>query len=382
MSRRDACPSGSRSSARELVPLLWSEDLGCGGALDAELLARSEEAKRALYAGQAYIVVPIYVTSICAEQCLYCNYRAGNSGIAIQRKRLSDAELAREAAFVVEQFGLRALELVYASDPGVTTDAMCRHVEVVSEVLERHGGGIVGLNAESLEESDYRRLVDAGVSFSVVWQETYDASRYAMLHPGKRKKTSIEYRLDCYERMLSAGMRHIGMGVLSGLADWRHDWAMLLLHEEYLQQRYGRGAAILGIPRLKHAPGAVLHESDFIPSDREFMAAVALHNIFSPETRAFISTREEWNLCLELARGGGCLFTLNCATTPGGYSKPTAARQFKANSYSAPIYLPKLREAGLKPVLDWRLDAPDPLAAPVPATTGRECTGSISRTPE
>ena len=107
---------------------------------------------------------------------------------------------------------------------------------------------MIGISAEALEERDYRRLVDAGLSWSVLWQETYDKTRYAELHPGKTKKANFEYRLDAYERMLAAGIEHVGIGILSGLSDWRRDWAMLMLHEEYMQRRYGCGATILAPP--------------------------------------------------------------------------------------------------------------------------------------
>jgi 2-iminoacetate synthase len=154
--------------------------------------------------------------------------------------------------------------------------------------------------------------------------------------------------------MLAAGVEHVGVGVLSGLSDWRWDWAMLMLHEEYLQQRCGGGATILGTPRLKLAPGALLQESLYTPTRQEFLATVALHNMFSPTTAAFVSTREDWELCVELARGGGCLFTLNCSTTPGGYSLQHGGCQFTAHSYDAPIYSSKLKSEGLDPVFNWR----------------------------
>jgi hypothetical protein len=65
---------------------------------------------------------------------------------------------------------------------------MCRHGDRFGSVLERHGGGLVGISAAALEENDYRRLLDGGLCWSVLWQETYDKHRYAMLHsrPGKR----------------------------------------------------------------------------------------------------------------------------------------------------------------------------------------------------
>jgi 2-iminoacetate synthase len=341
-------------AASDFAPLLWSEGFGLGGDLDRAVLTRSATVKGALYGGKVFVIAPIYVTSICQEQCLYCNFRGGNKGIGVERRRLSDEELKQEALYLIEQKGLRVLELVYSTDPRMRIDTMCRHVGLLRRLLDSYGGGLVGISAEAFEENDYRRLIDAGLCWSVLWQETYDKSRYAILHPGRTKKANFEYRLDAYEHMLAAGIEHVGIGVLSGLSDWKKDWAMLMLHEEYLRKYCGRAATILGLPRLKRAPGALFQESTFIPSRQEFLVTVALHNIFSPATAAFVSTREDWELCVELARGGGTLFTLNCSTTPGGYSLHHGGCQFAANSYDAPIYSAKLRSAGLDPVFQWR----------------------------
>jgi hypothetical protein len=146
------------------------------------------------------------------------------------------------------------------------------------------------------------------------------------------------------------------MGVLSGLSDWRRDWAMLMQHEEYLRRECGRGAAILGIPRLKHAPGAKMQESEFIPTTDEFIATLALHNLFAPTTAAFVSTREDWETCVRISQGGGCLFTLNCSTIPGGYSLATSGAQFANNSFDAPVFGPKLRELGFEAEFRWDVD--------------------------
>lgn len=340
--------------ASDFAPFLWSEEFGLGGELDRAIVLRSAEVKTTLYGGRVFVIAPLYVTSVCQEQCLYCNFRAGNKGVEVERKRLTDEELELEALYLIEQKGLRVLELVYAADPQMRVDTMCRHVGLLRHLLGSHGGGLVGISAEAFEEGDYRRLVDAGLCWSVLWQETYDKSQYAVLHPGKTKKANFEYRLDALEHMLAAGVEHVGIGVLSGLSDWKRDWAMLMLHEEYLQQHYGGGATILGLPRLKPAPGAPFQELCFVPSRQEFLVTVALHNTFSPTTAAFVSTREDWDLCVELARGGGCLFTLNCSTTPGGYSLQHSGCQFAAHSYDALIYSTKLKAEGLDPVFNWK----------------------------
>jgi 2-iminoacetate synthase len=219
---------------------------------------------------------------------------------------------------------------------------------------------MVGINAEALDEAEYRALLSAGLSFVVLWQETYDRDIYIELHPGNTKKTRFEYRLDAYERMLVAGIPHIGMGILSGLTDWREDWSMLILHEAYLHQQYGVSAAILGIPRLKSANGALVKNTRFIPTEEEFSQCVALHNIFSPSTMAFVSTRETWDVCVNLAKGGGCLFTLNCSTIPGGYSLGHRGHQFPTASYDAQVFSTVLQEAGLSPVFNWAFPQRNP----------------------
>ncbi len=342
--------------AEDFAPYLWNQELGTGGQLDRAILERSAATKRGLYDNRLFHVVPIYVSSICSEQCVYCNYRAGNKGVGVERKRLSDEELAREATFLIEEKGFRTLELVYASDPLMQADTIARHIGLLRKLLDERGGGIVGLSCESFEEHEYKTFVDAGLAFSVLWMETYDAERYKQLHPGRTRKAEFNYRLDAYDRMLSAGLDCVGIGVLSGLSDWRRDWAMLMQHEEYLFRTYGRATSILGVPRLKHAPGALMHESDFIPTGRQFVGAVALHNLFSPTTAAFVSTREDWATCVELAQGGGCLFTLNCSTIPGGYSLHTNGGQFANFSFDAPAFVPKLKAMGFDSVQRWAIE--------------------------
>jgi 2-iminoacetate synthase len=339
------------------IDLLWDPRLGQVDEFDRAILERSAAIKQRLFHHQIFGVVPIYVTSVCAEHCLYCNYRAGNKRSEIERVRLSDDELMREVKFLVHEKGLRALELVYATDPHLRADVMCRQVGLVREYLERHGGGMVGINAEALDEAEYRALRDAGLAFAVLWQETYDKSRYRELHPGNSKKTHFEYRVEAYERMLAAGIRNIGMGVLSGLSDWRSDWTALMQHEAYLRRSYGIEVAILGVPRLKPASGAILQSSRFVPTRREFLAILAIHNLFSPSTLAFVNTREDWDLCLEMARGGGCMYTFNCSTIPGGYSLGHRGYQFPTATFDVTVFAEKAERAGLKPVFNWAFNS-------------------------
>ncbi len=338
---------------RPVAPL-DSPEFGAGGALDAGIAARGRLRKLERFGGAVFPVSPLYVTSVCKERCTYCNYRAGSTDPDLKRTRLSVAELEREVRFLVEERGLRAVELVYASDPLIRVDDICRHVELTARILARHGRPAVGLSAEPATVADYRRLRDAGLAFSVVWMETYDPLRYRELHPGRQIKTDFSWRLESYERMIEAGLDGIGYGVLSGLADWRRDWSMLAVHQRWLRRRYGRGPNILGIPRLRPAPGAPYVPGPNLPADGGFRSLVAWHNALFPEVMPFVSTREPFETCLQLAAGGGCLFTLNCSTVPGGYTFDHRGAQFRTGDYDALCFAPRLCAAGLKTDWAWK----------------------------
>jgi 2-iminoacetate synthase len=354
---------------RGIAATFWDEEFGKGGALDTEIIQAAVDRRTQMFSGQLFGVVPVYVTSICAERCLYCNFRAGNRGVELERLRLDPDELESEVAYLVAEKGLRVIELVYATDPQIRVDRMCRDIEQVQALLTKYGGGVVGINAEAFEEAEYRQLRNAGLNFAVLWQETYDRDRYAQLHPGNTKKARFDYRIDAFDRMIAAGIDAFGMGVLSGLSDWRLDWALLLEHESYLAREYGCRPAILGVPRLKPAAGAVVTQTATTPSRQEYATLIAAHGLFSPSTLPFINTREDWALCEELAQGGGALFTFNCSTIPGGYARGTTGYQFPTGSYDAPVFSSRLEAEGLHSVFDWSFVGGRPIATKRPATT-------------
>jgi 2-iminoacetate synthase len=316
--------------------------------------ARKKKAHR--FGEVVFSISPLYVTSICREHCIYCNFRVENRGAAVTRLRLTPDQLREEVDFLVNRHGLRVVELVYSSDPRFGVDAIAEHIEIASDVLENAGGGIVGINAAPFAVEEYQRLKEAGLNFVVLWQETYNKERYHELHVGPTPKTAYERRVMAYERMLQGGIENIGLGVLSGLAPWREDWLALMAHEQYLYEKFRVRAAVPGVPRLKPAKGALMQSTPYIPSDEEYLLAIAVHNLFSPITVPFVNTRERWALCVEAARGGGAIFTFNCSTIPGGYTQGTKGYQFPTDDFPATEYVPKLHSEGLSPVMRWTFE--------------------------
>ena len=302
-----------------------------------------------------FAIAPLYVTSFCSERCTYCNYRAENKSTNLQRKRLSLDELAQEVQFLLQR-GIRTIELVYATDPFVRVDRIAQDIELTKRLVNAAGGGLVGINAEPFDTEEYRTLVAAGLDFAVLWQETYDQKRYSEVHVGKTKKVDYAYRVDGIERMILGGVQHVGMGVLSGLADWRFDWYILLRHIAHVYSTSGVAPSILGVPRMKDAAGAALHDMSKVPSDVAFNALVNVCMSFCPSIRPFVNTRENWSTCLELSEGGGNLFTFNCSTIPGGYKLGVQGYQFPTFTFDVVDYASRAQESGLDVMLDWRFD--------------------------
>lgn len=320
------------------------------------VLRLSRESKSAAYLGRVFAVVPLYVTSICLEHCIYCNYRSDNSSHEVERARLTLDELEQETRFLIEDKGLRAIELVYASDPAVRVSEICEHIRLVRRLVDEAGGGVVGLNAEPFDCADYTEFRQAGLDFSVLWQETYQHEVYRHSHPGGSKKSDFGYRVDSFDRMIRGGVERVALGVLSGLAPWQLDWLLLIAHGRYLDETYGVPPSVFGVPRLKPATGAQLQWAPFIPTDEEYLLAIAVHTIVSPQSMPFVNTREAWDLCTQAASGGGALFTFDCKTIPGGYTMGKVGCQFPTFSYDARTYRHRLLATGLEPIFEWTFD--------------------------
>ena len=319
-----------------------------------KVLEISQENKCCLFHNKIFAIVPVYVTSYCQEHCVYCNFRAGNK-LMVERVRLTDDELLNEVKYLVSEKGLRVVELVYATDPNVRIDSIIRHVRLVKDIVNGNHG-LVGINAEPFDTDEYVKLKEGGLDFVVLWQETYDKETYQKVHIGNTKKTNFDYRINAFERMIEAGLDNIGLGVLSGLSDWRRDWFCLMLHEKYLNDTYGITPNILGVPRLKPAVGAELKETPYMLSDEEYKLAIAIHNIFSPLCMPFVNTREKWELCEEISKGGGNLFTFNCSTIPGGYTLGKKGYQFPTYNFDASLFKDKALTDGFQPVFDWNFE--------------------------
>ena len=75
--------------------------------LTARLFEAARRAKNEIYGRRMVLFAPLYVSSLCGNECLYCTFRAGNRGAV--RRTLTRQEISAEVAALVEQGHKRVL---------------------------------------------------------------------------------------------------------------------------------------------------------------------------------------------------------------------------------------------------------------------------------
>ena len=307
-------------------------------------------------------VIPVYLTSYCLNECLYCGYRQSNA--LAERVRLSLDEFSRELDLILS-WGHRQIELVLSEDPEFGPEVVARYVELTRRKLDRLGGGVVGLCSPVYESKDYVRLRQAGLEWVVEWQETYHQPHFDRWHVAGSPKRDIGYRLDLWDRVIAAGIRKIALGALLGLYDWRYDALATIEHGNYVRRAYDLEPHAIGIPRLKPARGVLASQkaSRFTVSDDDYRLILSLYHLAFPRSRLFFNTRENYEMNISMVAAGD-LFTVDCDTFPGGYLRNDTPGQFSTHGF------PSRREvAGVfaqRGLTSLYLEAETPLPAPEP----------------
>ena len=276
-------------------------------------------------------IIPVYLTSFCRNECLYCGYRQTNP--IAERVRLTQEDFATQLDLILS-WGHRQIELVLSDDPEFGPEMVARYVAATRRKLDAVGGGVVALCSPVYKQEDYVRLREAGLDGVVEWQETYHRPHFDRWHYGSSPKRAFEARLDLWDHVIAAGITKIGMGVLLGLYDFRHDVLAVVEHANYLRRAYGIAPHALGIPRLKPARGVLASQKPnrFTVSDDDFRLVVSAYHLAFPTSRLFFNTRESYDLNISLVSAGD-LFTVDCETLPGAYLRRHLPGQFSTHHY-------------------------------------------------
>jgi|SRR5271157_215829 len=296
-----------------------------------EILAAASEVRERVAGREVEFVIPVYLTSFCQNDCLYCGYRKSNP--LAERVRLGLDEFGRELDLILS-WGHRQIELVLSDDPDLGPDGLLPYVDLTRRKLTATGGGLVALCAPVYTQDEYQRLREAGLDWVVEWQETYHQPHFDRWHFLDTPKRRYEDRLNLWDTTIAAGLPRVALGVLLGLYDWRFEVLAVVEHGNYLRRTYGLEPHAIGIPRLKPARGVLASQkpSHFTVSDEDYRFIVSVYHLAFPRSRLFFNTRENYAFNTSLVAGGD-LFTVDCETQPGGYLTGHLPGQFSTHSY-------------------------------------------------
>ena len=81
-----------------------------------EMYAAARDVKSAIYGNRLVLFAPLYISSLCANECLYCAFRRSNPDVV--RRALNMDEVAAETRHIVQQGHKRVLLVAGESYPG------------------------------------------------------------------------------------------------------------------------------------------------------------------------------------------------------------------------------------------------------------------------
>ncbi len=261
-----------------------------------EMRAAASEIKKKVYDNRIVTFAPLYLSSICVNNCLYCGLRSSNQ--AIQRRVLSQGEVRAEAEILAGKIGHKRLIVVYGEHPKSALDYMLESIKTIYsvKVKARIGYGQirrVNVNAPPLPTEELKLLHAVGVGTYQVFQETYHHETYAKVHPVNTIKGDYAWRLYCMHRAMEAGIDDVGIGALFGLADWRFEVMGLLYHARELERALGIGPHTISFPRLEPAENTPFAQNtQHLVSDADFEKAVVIIRLSVPYTGMIVTARE------------------------------------------------------------------------------------------
>lgn len=310
-----------------------------------EMAQRSMDLTQKRFGKTIQLYIPLYLSNYCTNSCVYCGFSCGNT---VERKILSLEEVELEVA-AIKKMGYDHILLVSGEAPG----------RVNATYLERVLAGIrndfsqLAMEVQPLEQHEYEQLIDGGLSFVCIYQETYNQQNYGSYHP-KGPKADFRYRLETPDRLGMAKIHKIGLACLLGLEDWRTDSLFTAMHLNYLEKMYWRTRFSVSLPRLRP------HEGQFQPQhlvgDKNMVQLICAWRLFSPEVEISISTRESSRFRDNILRLGVTSFSAGSSTRPGGYANPgDDLQQFSVDDNRSPREIADMIcQQGYEPVWkDW-----------------------------
>ncbi len=284
----------------------------------SELFAAARYVKETIYGQRLVIFAPLYISNFCKNECTYCAFRVRNP--LVQRRALTQAEIAREVQILIEQGHKRILLVAGESYPDEGFPYVLHAIDTIYSVKSKNGEiRRVNVNIAPLTLAEFKELKDAKIGTYQLFQETYHGDTYKKVHLGGKKR-DYNWRVTAMDRAMEAGINDVGIGVLFGLFDWRFEILAMMQHIRHLEDRFGVGPHTISVPRLEPATGSdIAAQPPFPVSDLDFRKIVAILRLAVPYTGIIMSTRETPNIRRETFALGVSQISAGSRTNPGGY---------------------------------------------------------------
>ena len=314
------------SKAREMKGLNLEEVAVLTGISDPEMLAElfntANEVKETIYGKRLVLFAPLYISNLCANECLYCAFRATNKSIV--RNSLSQEHIAREVKVLINQGHKRILMVAGESYPNQGFQYILDSIKTIYSVKSDHGEiRRVNVNIAPLQTEEFRKLKNAGIGTYQIFQETYHRETYSKVHVGGKKR-DYNWRVWSLHRAMEAGIDDVGIGVLFGLFDYRFEILAMMQHIFELEEKFGVGPHTISVPRLEPATNSdIASHPPFPVSDIDFRKIVAIIRLAVPYTGIIMSTRETAKMRRETFALGVSQISAGSRTNPGGYEEET-----------------------------------------------------------
>ena len=306
-----------------------------------EIARRSAAVTEKRFGKVIHLYAPLYLSNECVNYCVYCGFSRNNE---IKRITLSLEQVLDEAGILYEE-GYRHILLVSGESPDKID--LPYLVAVVRALHERFAS--LSIEIYPLDTEGYRLLGEAGVDGLALYQETYDPSLYAELHPRGPKRDFV-WRLESQDRAGRAGYRSLGIGALLGCGDWRFEALMMAIHGKYLTKRYWKSRVAISFPRLRWAPGGF--QAVAAVSDKAVVQMLCGLRLVMPDAEMVLSTREQPSYRDNLIGLGVTRMSAGSKTDPGGYrGRYEAGEQFRVEDSRVPSEVARvIDEKGFEPV--------------------------------
>ena len=288
--------------------------------LEEKIFSLAAAIKHRFYGNRIVLFAPLYLSNYCINGCVYCPYHAKNR--TIPRRKLSQKEIEEEVRALI-RIGHKRLAVEAGEHPVQNPlEYILDSIKTIYSV--REGGNSirrVNVNIAATDVESYRKLKAAGIGTYILFQETYDAENYAVLHP-TGPKHDYAYHTEAHDRAMQGGIDDVGFGVLFGLAGYRYEFTSLLMHAEHMEAVFGVGPHTISVPRIRPADDIDPNAFPNCLADDLFAKVVACIRVAVPYTGMIVSTRESKECRERVLHLGISQISGGSRTSVGGYAEP------------------------------------------------------------